>query len=284
MTNPSRPRHGTLRYLLAGQFHTMAFTEHGQRGAPPVVCVHGLTRNGRDFDPLAESLADRFHVICPDLPGRGGSDWLPDCMLYGPLSYVQALSHLLAGLGPRVMWVGTSLGGICGMAVAASLGHPVTRMVLNDVGPRIPAAALARIRAYMEAVPEFRDMAELERHLRRVHAPFGQLTDAQWAHLARHSAREMAGGRLALHYDPAIVQPMRAAPVTDVDLSAWWDRISVPVLALRGADSDLLTPATLRRMAQGGASTHVVPGAGHAPALVDEPTLAVLRRFLEAGL
>src|SRR5487761_1798239 len=116
----------------------MAFVEFGNPAAPPVVCVHGLTRNGRDFDPLAEALAARFRVICPDLPGRGASEFLPDPALYQPASYVVALAHLLAQIGGMVMWVGTSLGGLCGMMVAAASGQPITRMVLNDVGPHIP--------------------------------------------------------------------------------------------------------------------------------------------------
>jgi pimeloyl-ACP methyl ester carboxylesterase len=278
------PRPGEVRYLLNGAFYRMAYVECGNPAAPAVVCVHGLTRTGRDFDVLAEALSDRFRVICPDLPGRGASDWLPDGALYNPVSYVQALSHLLAAIQTPVMWVGTSLGGICGMAIAAAPGQPIVRMVLNDIGPHIPAAALARIRDYISDAPEFADLAELEMHLRRVHAPFGRLTDAQWAHLARTSARTLANGRLALHYDPAIAAPIRATLPVDADMWAWWEKIAIPVLALRGVDSDLLLPDTLERMRKSGAAVLEVPDCGHAPALMDEPTIAAIRRFLEAGL
>lgn len=276
----AEPCSGQVRYFLAGAFHRLAYTEWGDPAAPPVICVHGLTRTGRDFDTLAAALADRFRVICPDLPGRGQSDFLPDPALYQPPSYIQALTHLLAAVGQPVMWVGTSLGGICGMAIAAAAGAPITRMVLNDIGPFIPAAALERIRNYMGAVPELETLEHAEAHLRRVHAPFGALTDAQWAHLARHSVR-LSGDRLVLHYDPAIAARIMAAEPGDMDLSAWWDRITIPVLAIRGAHSDLLLPETLAHMAQAGAETLVVPDAGHAPALMDMKTVCAIGKFLD---
>ncbi|MGI3778388.1 MAG: alpha/beta fold hydrolase [Janthinobacterium lividum] len=278
------PRQGGVRYLLGTAFHDMAFVEWGDADAPVVLCVHGLTRNGRDFDPLARALSGRFRVVCPDLPGRGRSDWLGDAALYEPASYVAALSHLLAALGRPVAWVGTSLGGICGMLVAAAAGTPVTRLVLNDVGPRIPLAAMERIRGYVGEAPAFDDLAGLERHLRRVHAPFGALDDAQWAHLARHSARALPDGRLALHHDPAIASPILARPAAAVDLRAVWSAVRVPVLAIRGASSDLLTAEVLAGMASDGAQAHVVEGAGHAPALMDSSEIDVVGRFLLAGL
>lgn len=271
-------------YLLGNDFHRLAFVEFGNPAAPAVVCVHGLTRNGRDFDILAESLADRYHVICPDLPGRGRSEWLSDAARYQPPAYVGALAHLLAWLNKPVAWIGTSLGGICGMMVAAATHTPVTRLVLNDIGPHIPAAALGRIRDYMGHTPaSFPDLATLEAHLRSVHAPFGPLTDGQWTDLARHSGRPVEGGGFALHYDPAIYEPIRASVPMDADLGSIWTAIRVPVLALRGETSDLLTEATFVRMEERGAETHTVPDCGHAPALMDAPTIAVIRRFLDGG-
>lgn len=275
------PRKGELRYPLGGRFYTLAWGETGSPSAPPVLCVHGLTRNARDFDTLADGLSDRFLVICPDLPGRGRSEWLADPALYQPASYVVALSHLLAAINRPVAWVGTSLGGICGMLTAAMPGAPITRLVLNDIGPAIPAAALARIRDYMGAAPaSFPTLAALEQHLRRVHAPFGALTDAQWAHLARHSHRQLPDGTLGLHYDPAIATPILAAEPTDVDLWAVWDQIAVPRLVLRGESSDLLEESTFARMGQSGATTRLVRGAGHAPALMDSASIGAVRSFL----
>lgn len=274
-------RMGETRYLLQGRFRALAWVEWGSPTAPPVVCVHGLTRNGRDFDPLAMALAADFRVIAPDLPGRGRSEWLAGPQDYTVPNYVAALSHLLAAIDAPVGWVGTSLGGLCGMALAACPGTPVARLVVNDIGPSIAPAALARIGAYMLAAPErFDDGAALEAHLRRIHAPFGRLSDAQWAHLARHSSRALPEGGLALHYDPAIAAAVAAAEPVDPNLWSLWDAIAQPRLVIRGTDSDLLDPATFARMATVGAQTLLVPDAGHAPALMDPASIAVVRSFL----
>jgi pimeloyl-ACP methyl ester carboxylesterase len=283
MSSTPQPEPGSVRYLLAGGFHSLAYVSWGDPAAPVVVCAHGLTRNGRDFDVLAQALSDRFHVICPDLPGRGSSDWLGDPMLYQAQHYATALGHLLAAIGRNVAWVGTSLGGICGMLLASAGGSPIERLVLNDIGSFIPAAALARIRDYLggDAAPaRFADLSVLERHLREIHAPFGALTDDQWAALARSSARLLPGGGYALHYDPAIATVIRAQVAVDVDMTPFYSRIRAPIMAIRGADSDLLLPETLARMRATGAETLEVPGAGHAPALMDPLQTGAIRRFL----
>lgn len=278
-------RDGAVRFLSPAGFFTMRWWEWGPAGGAPVVCVHGLTRNGRDFDALAEVLAAAGRrVICPDLPGRGASDWLPDPELYQPHVYVGALSHLLARIDGPVDWVGTSLGGICGMAVAAMPGQPIRRMVLNDVGTFMPEAAMARIRDYMARPPAtYPDIAGLEAHLREIHAPFGALTDAQWRHLAETSARPVPGG-VTLHYDPAIAAPILARPAEAVDMRMLWGRIAIPVLLIRGAESDLLPAETARDMA---AAAHVrcaeIAGAGHAPALMDAAQTTLVAEFLGAG-
>ena len=276
------PRAGGVRYLLDGAFRWMATHEWGDPSAPPVICVHGLTRNGRDFDALAVALAAHFHVICPDLPGRGASDWLPDPLRYEPTTYLLALSHLLARIGRPVRWVGTSLGGICGMLTAACDQAPISRLVLNDIGPFVPEAALARIAEYLAVQPDFATLAELEAHLRRIHAPFGALSDGQWAHLARNSARTTQAGRVAPNYDPHIADVYLKGVARDIDLWAIWSRISMPILAVRGAHSDILTAETLARMRADGAESVLVPHAGHAPALMDAPTIEAVVRFLEA--
>jgi pimeloyl-ACP methyl ester carboxylesterase len=281
-----KPRSGSIPYLLAGKFRRLAFEEWGDPAAPPVVCVHGLTRNGRDFDELARALAGSFRIICPDLPGRGNSDWLEDPALYQAQHYVTALAHLLAFIGRDVAWVGTSLGGICGMVIAATDGAPISRLVLNDVGPFIPAAALERIRDYMVAsadspmMSRFPDIEAIERHLRIVHAPFGPLSDEQWAGLARNSARALPDGRFTLHYDPRIAEPLRGHDPVDVDMWAFWDRIRVPRLVIRGETSDILLPETFVRMAASGAEAFEVPVTGHAPALLDPAQIEAIRSFL----
>lgn len=279
-------RRNRLRYLLPQGFFTLAWTEWGPEGGAPVVCVHGLTRTGRDFDALAAALAaEGRRVLCPDLPGRGDSSWLPDPALYVPPTYIAALSHLLARLEGPVDWVGTSLGGVCGMVVAATPGHPLRRLVLNDVGVRVPKESIARIGDYLAGETEFADLPALEAHLREVHAPFGRLGDAEWRHLAETSARPAAGGRVALHYDPAIAAPFRGGAPADMDLSPVWSGVSVPVLLIRGAESDLLPAETARQMAERpGVALVEFPGCGHAPALMSRDQVGVVAGFLgEAG-
>lgn len=275
------PRRHSLYWLSATGFLRMDWWEWGPEQGAPVVCVHGLTRNGRDFDALAAALAaEGRRVLCPDLPGRGGSAWLLDPMAYQPPTYVQALSHLLARLDEPVDWVGTSLGGLCGMGIAAMPGQPIRRMVLNDVGPFVPKAAITRIRDYMGQDAAFPDLVALERHLRAVHAPFGPLTDAQWAHLAQHSARSVPGG-VALHYDPAIAKPILAAEPAEIDMWAYWHRIRLPMLVLRGAESDLLLAETAVQMAgKPDVQVETIPGCGHAPALMDAAQIGLVTDFL----
>lgn len=275
-------RDGAVRWLSPAGFFTMRWWEWGPADGAPVVCVHGLTRCGRDFDALAEALGRAGRrVICPDLPGRGASDWLPVPALYQPTTYVTALSHLLARLDGPVDWVGTSLGGICGMAIAATRGNPIRRLVLNDVGALIPQDAMARIADYVSLPPEtFPDMAALEAHLRRVHAPFGSLTDAQWRHLAETSARTVEGG-LMLHFDPAMAEPIREQEPQEVDMRGLWALIAAPVLLIRGADSDVLPAETARVMAErAGVRLAEIAGAGHAPALMDAAQIDLVSEFL----
>jgi pimeloyl-ACP methyl ester carboxylesterase len=281
------PRSGSISYLLAGKFRQLAFDAWGDPAAPTVVCVHGLTRNGRDFDALAETLAGSYQVICPDLPGRGHSEWLDDPMLYQAQHYVTALAHLLAWIDRDVAWVGTSLGGICGMLIAAMDGSPINRLVLNDVGPFIPAEALIRIRDYMVTsagspmMARFSGVEAIERHLRIVHAPFGPLSDMQWAQLAQNSARALPDGRFTMHYDPRIAEPMRGHDPVDVDMWALWERILVPRMVIRGETSGTLLRDTVVRMEASGAEAFEVAVTGHAPALLDPLQIGAIRSFLE---
>ncbi len=275
------PRRGAIPYLLEGRFYRLAYVETGNPAAPPVLCVHGLTRTGRDFDELAGRLAERYLVVSPDLPGRGNSEWLADPALYQPQHYLAALAALLAAIGRPVAWVGTSLGGICGMLACACPGAPVTRLVLNDIGPTVPAAAIRRIREYLAAAPEsFPDVAAVEAYIRQVNAPFGPMSDAQWRHLAVTSARPISGGQVRLHYDRAIIAAFGAVAGVDIDLWPVWEKITQPVLVVRGETSDLLLPETLARMQAAGARAVTIPECGHAPALVDPLSQGAIAEFL----
>jgi pimeloyl-ACP methyl ester carboxylesterase len=285
MALPAGARAGALRWLSPAGFFTLRWLEWGPLDGAPVICVHGLTRSGRDFDALAAALAaSGRRVFCPDLPGRGASDWLPNPALYQRPIYSQALAHLLARMDGPVDWVGTSLGGICGMGIAATPGNVIRRMVLNDVGAIIPAAALQRIRDYINQPAQvFRDIAALEAHLRNVHAPFGPLTDAEWRHLAETSARRDAEGALQLHYDPAITHAFSAGDIADIDLSPFWATITIPVLILRGVTSDILPADVAAEMARKpGTSLIEIADAGHAPALMAQDQISAIQDFLNA--
>ncbi|MBP0445773.1 alpha/beta hydrolase [Roseomonas sp. SSH11] len=262
----------------------LRWVEWGPVDGMPVVCVHGLTRNGRDFDVLALRLASQGRrVICPDVFGRGFSDWLPDGKLYAVPTYALAFQQFLVQLPGPFDWVGTSMGGLIGMGIGAMSGVAPRRMVLNDVGPFLPAHALQRIATYLGLRPEFTRIDEVEAHLRLVHAGFGRLPDAAWRHMAETSARRTAAGRLVLHYDPAIAEPLLGGPITDVDLWPVWQTLRQPILVLRGAESDLLDEATATAMAAR-ADTQLATfrDCGHAPGLIDPAQTAPILEFLSA--
>jgi len=278
-----------LRHVLAfdpnGVRRVAYWYRSGRGDRPPVICVHGLTRNGRDFDWLATDLARDRPVACPDVAGRGRSDRLADPAQYGYPRYMADTALLLARLdAERIDWVGTSMGGFLGMLLAALRDTPIRRLVLNDVGPFIPKAALEHIATYVGKDPAFADLGEAERYQRLVAAGFGsRLPDAVWSHYARHMTRPDPAGGLRLAYDPEIARPFRDQPIADVDLWAVWDRIRCPVLVLRGAESGLLLPETAAEMAVRGprATVVTVADAAHAPALADPDQIARIRDFLD---
>jgi pimeloyl-ACP methyl ester carboxylesterase len=253
--------------------------------APCLIAMHGLTRNGRDFDPFARALSERFRVVCPDVVGRGKSDWLPDGALYSYPQYLADAAALIARVASTpVDWLGTSMGGLVGMMLAAQKLTPIRRLIVNDVGPFVPKASLERIGAYVGEDPRFAHLAELEAYMRRVYAEFGNLSDDDWAHMARHSARPRPDGSYGLAYDPAISQAFKGGdPIADVDLWPVWERISCPVLILRGARSDLLLPETATRMAASRPNVSLIefPDCGHAPALMDAEQIGAVRDWLD---
>jgi pimeloyl-ACP methyl ester carboxylesterase len=271
------------------------YTEWGAGNATTVVAWHGLARTGRDMDELARSLADRFRVICPDTLGRGYSQWSPDPgNEYQLAFYARIAADLFEQLGiTRAHWVGTSMGGAIGTICAGGLLQPqlkgrIRSLVLNDNAPRLAAAAVARIRNYAGSPPAFETMAQLEAFFRQVYQPFGWLSDAQWRRLAETSMRRLPDGRVTPHYDPAMVRQFTDHP-GDYDLWEHYDRIAVPVLLLRGTESDLvLRDASDEMLARGPGQrglTRVVEiaGCGHAPALNVPQQLGLVRAFIEAA-
>ena len=264
-----------------------------------VVCVHGLSRQGRDFDTLARSLTGRCRVIAVDVAGRGHSDRLADPMGYQIPGYVSDLAALLMHLraekpGVVIDWVGTSMGGLIGMAIAAQPALAPRRLVLNDVGPVVQWEALLRIATYLGQNPSFDSEQAAMDYLAKISTGFGPHTPAQWQALSRPLLREREG-RWWLHYDPAIAMPVKALTgmvdqaqartvAQDGETMLWqlYDAITAPTLLLRGGDSDLLSAATAAEMAQRGprARCVVFDGVGHAPTLVSDDQVAVVRDFL----
>ena len=283
MTEPFRRRR--VQCASPTGLHRVAYFEWGDpRNERVVVCVHGLSRCARDFDALALALAGDFRVVAVDLPGRGESDWLRQPLEYVVPTYVNDLVTLIARLDVEsVSWVGTSLGAVTGMIIAAQPESPIRRFVVNDAGPVIAAVALERIGTYLGKAPTFASLAEAEAYVRAVSATFGPHTDAQWRTLTEHVVRPRPDGGFRMHYDPKIAEPYNAQrPFKDTDLWAVWDAITAPTLLLRGAESDLLTREVALEMARRGPRATLVEfeGVGHAPTLLAASQIAPIREFL----
>jgi len=279
------PRRRSVLCSSPRGLHRIAYLEWGDpRNGEVLVCVHGLTRCARDFDPLAQVLAQRYRVVCPDLAGRGDSDWLADPMLYQPPQYVSDMVTLIARLEvPAVHWLGTSLGGIVGMLLAADKASPIATLMLNDIGAVVTRASLARIATYVGLAPAFRGIEEAGAYVREVSSAFGPHSDEGWRFLTEISVRRNPDGGWRMHYDPALGETVRKTlPAADLDLWPVWDAIRCPTLVLRGAESDLLTQDTALAMrGRGPRATLVeIPEAGHAPTFLREDSVRAVHEFL----
>jgi len=265
--------------------HSIAYREWGIRDNPRVlVCVHGVTRCARDFDYLARALSTQYRVVCPDLPGRGDSDWLRNPGEYQVPLYVGDMVTLLARLDVETVdWVGTSLGGLIGMALAALQGSPLTKLVLNDVGPVLTAAALTRIGSFIGKWPPLPNMEAAVAYVRGVSAPFGPHSDAEWRFLTENVVRTNPDGSLRMHYDPSLALSFTTQdPAADVELWALYDQIRCPTMVIRGEHSDLLTRDTARQMSVRGPKARIVEiaGVGHAPTLIHDDQIQLVRDLL----
>jgi len=262
------------------------YMEWGSATSPALVMWHGFARTGRDFEYSAEALADRWHIICPDTIGCGLSEWSPaPDKEYSVHHYAQLAASLLDALGiDRCRWVGTSMGGHVGMIAASGLlKGRITRMVLNDVGPDTPGSEMKRIADYMSKPPIFNKVKEAERFMSTQYAAMGFMTDEQWLWRAETSVRRLPDGRVTPHYDPAMVLQFTHYP-DDYEQWAAYDSIDIPVLCLRGEQSDLLLADTADEMRRRGPRAVVVtiPGCGHAPALNVPEQIGLVERFLAA--
>jgi len=284
MSEPFRRR--KVQCASASGLHRIAYLEWGApNSAKTLVCVHGLTRCARDFDRLAvEMVRHGYRVICPDVAGRGDSDWLENPMEYVVPTYAFDMVTLIARLDVEsVHWVGTSLGGLIGMTLAAMRNSPIQRLVLNDVGPVLTAVSLERLSSYVGKWPPLPTIEAAEQFVRSTSASFGPHTDAEWRFLTEHVVRKKPDGSLRMHYDPAIAVPFNAElSHEDVELWSFYDAIRCPTLVLRGEQSDLLRRDTAEQMSSRGPRAKVVEvkGVGHAPTLLHADQIAIVRDFL----
>jgi pimeloyl-ACP methyl ester carboxylesterase len=276
----------TVLGLSSKGFHRMHYYDWGDpENSRVVICVHGLTRNGRDFDFLAQALSRDFRIVCPDVAGRGRSDWLESKQDYSYAQYMADMTALLArvtaGAEKTIYWVGTSMGGLLGIIMAAMPKNPIRKLVVNDAGMLVPKAALERLALYVGKDPRFATLDALEAHMRHISAPFGALSDEQWRHLTVYSAKQHADGTWGFRYDPAIANAF-SGELNDIDLSAYWDAVRCPTLLLRGADSDILLRATAEAMTQRGSKATLVEfqAVGHAPMLMSDEQVTAVRDFL----
>jgi pimeloyl-ACP methyl ester carboxylesterase len=287
VSNPVSP---TLREVICASpqgLHRLAYAEWGDpRARRTVVCAHGLTRTGRDFDAFARALASDARVVCPDMIGRGRSSRTHHALYQVP-QYVSDCVTLIARLDVEsVQWVGTSMGGLIGMVLASMQGSPISRLVLNDVGPVVDADGMGRIAQYVGNAPDFESFDAGMALSRSLAAGFGPLTDAQWRELHEHYVIRRADGRWVFHYDPAIGTALREALAKPLaPLWPIYDAIRASTLLLRGETSDILTPEVASQMTARGPKARLVEfvGVGHAPALMSHDQISVVRDFLLAA-
>lgn len=265
--------------------HSLAYTDWGDIENPDIlICSHGLTRNKHDFDALAKKLSIKRRVVCFDLPGRGESSWLNNKLAYDYNQYTIDALMIIARTGVnKVSWLGTSMGGLLGMALASLENSPIKQLILNDVGPFIPKSALMRIADYVGNPPCFDTTSELDKYIRTIYAGFGELTNEQWEHIVRYGQRVLDSGQFTLNYDPGIAQAFKSKPLEDIDLWPVWNNIQQRTLVIHGMNSDLLERSTTKKMIE----THVkselleIQNTAHSPALMNNTDINAIERWLD---
>ena len=287
-TLSSVPRQRYVQCASASGLHRVAYTEWGDPANPRVlVCVHGLTRSGRDFDRVAAALSDAYRVVCPDVAGRGLSDWLGNPNLYMVPQYVADMVTLIARLDVEsVDWFGTSMGGLIGLGLAGLPNSPIRKLLLNDIGPHIEPASLERIGDYLGKPARFATKQEGIDHAAALAESFGPLTPQEWSEINTPLLRERADGAWEFRYDPRVAVPFAATTpeMSAAGEAALWGSLAAtpgPVLVVRGAESDLLSRETVAQMVERGraVSSVEVAGVGHAPAFLDAAQIDIARRF-----
>lgn len=291
-------------YLLSASphgFHNIAYMEWGIPNPRPIICVHGLTRNSRDFDFLAEALSQQGHyVICPDIVGRGDSDWLIDPKFYDFSQYRVDMTALIARLNcTEVDWIGTSMGGILGMGMAALPKTPIRRLILNDIGAYIPIKGIKFIQSYLGQNPTFQNYQAAENYFKKFQAGFGSLTEEQWQQVTIYSIHPLSDGQYQLKIDPAInlsipkltilyqalLHPLKliSGKLFDIDLWEFWQKVTCPTLVIHGENSEILPEWVCSKMQQIHPDTQVIdiPNTGHAPALMSPEQIQIIQQWLK---
>lgn len=275
-------REQKLQHLGPGGFHQVAYREWGDADNPRVlVCVHGISRRASDFDQIAHALSDEYRVLSADMPGRGNSDWMQDKLHYVQSLYLSVCASLIARTGvTEVDWLGTSMGGRIGMALAATPGTPIRKLVINDIGPYVPASGRADNFAHFGTDPRFETEAQGMRYIRETRAAFGPTTESAWEKFCKDSLRQMDDGQWTLHYDPGL--KVTAGSVASDGAWDQWERITCPTMVLWGLKSKLLIAETVARMQSTGPKSEVfeVPYAGHCPRLENDEQIGAVREFL----
>jgi pimeloyl-ACP methyl ester carboxylesterase len=276
----------TKHVLSANQSgqHRIVYQDWGDENNPNVlICVHGLTRNSRDFDYLAKHLSTHYRIIAPDIVGRGQSDWLPDPPPYTLEQYINDMGTLLKELHiNQVDWLGTSLGGLIGMAMAAAPHSPIKRLILNDIGPVIKKEAIAFLATNLEQTPHFGSLNELQGFLKRAYSAMGDLDQDFWEHMATYDHRITPEGRITRNFDPKITQSVGSLSTSDLALWDLWEKINCPILILHGELSMILTPPVCQEMLARNpqASLVTLPGVGHTPSLMTQAQMKVVSDWL----
>jgi len=266
-------------------FHQLHYMKWGQpTEKEPVICAHGLTRNSHDFDCLAQDLAQDRQIACPDIVGRGQSDWLTEPNFYGYPQYMADANALMARLNSsRFDWVGTSMGGLIGMFLAGQPQTPLRRLVMNDIGAVIPGKALQRIRKYVSLQPHLSSLDQANKYIRQILAPFGNLTEEQWQQLVRYSFRRDDTSSYVMNYDPNIIKSLgHETESPNIEFWPFWEKVACPVLLIHGQNSDVLTPPIIAQMKEIKKDLEVItfPDTGHAPALMNAEQISCIRSFL----
>lgn len=281
----TEPRHNHFLSLTPQGFHKIAYTEWGEENNPRVlICVHGLTRNSRDFDFLAQRLSKFYRVVCPDLIGRGESDYLEVPALYNFSQYLNDMAILLARLKvTEVHWLGTSLGGIIGMMFTAQPQSPVKSLILNDIGMIVPNMALQRLETYARNKHSFPSFEEAKSYFQTILSSFGTLESEKWDHITKYGTQQDDEGNFHLSYDPAIGQTYLNHTAPSLHLESYWQSIRCPILVLRGEESDFLLPEIITKMLYFQPNTKIktIPCCGHPPSLMVPEQIQIIEEWLK---